>query len=107
MTPELPDYSLTTAEKNELKFPVLTDLHNEVAKKLGIVYDQSCPRDLFDKLGVSLVEHNGDDSFEVPVPATLLVDSDGVVRNVYVEADYRKRMDPKLALEWIDSMSPN
>ncbi|KAF5024822.1 hypothetical protein F66182_3061 [Fusarium sp. NRRL 66182] len=107
MTPELPDYSLTTAEKNELRFPVLTDLHNEVARKLGIVYDQSCARDVFDKLGVSLAERNGDGSFEVPIPATLLVDKDGVVRNVYVEPDYRKRMDPKLALEWIDNMSSN
>ncbi|KAF4979361.1 hypothetical protein FZEAL_4402 [Fusarium zealandicum] len=104
ISPELPDYSLTATEKNELKFPVLTDLHNRLAKKLGIVYDQSSARGVHAKLGVSLTERNGDDSYEVPIPATLLVDSSGVIRNVNLEPDYRKRMEPELALEWIDAL---
>ncbi|KAF4469526.1 TSA-domain-containing [Fusarium albosuccineum] len=104
LTPELPDHSLTTSEKNGLKFPVLTDLHNEVAKKLNIIYNQSSARDLHKQFGVNIVEVNGDDSYDMPIPATLLVDSSGVVRNTYLEPDFRKRMEPKIALEWIDAL---
>ncbi|CAG9946083.1 unnamed protein product [Clonostachys rosea f. rosea IK726] len=104
LTPELPDKSLSTTEKNELKFPVLTDLGNGVARKLGLIYNQSAAREFYAEHGINLKEHNGDDSFEVPVPATLLVDGSGIVRQKYVEADFRKRIEPKLALEWIDSL---
>lgn len=104
LTPELPDYSLTTAEKNEIEFPVLTDRNNEVAKKLGIVFDQVSAKDLFQQIGVDLCKRNGLDNFEVPIPATLLVDGSGVVRNVFIDPDYRNRMEPKVALEWIDAL---
>lgn len=48
-----------------------------------------------------LQKQNGDDTFEVPVPATFLVGKDGVVKNRYVEADYRKRVEPETLLQWI------
>lgn len=104
MTPELPDFSLSTAEKNEIAFPVLTDRGNEVAKKLGIIYDQSSVRDIHGQMGVNMKERNGDDSYEMPIPATLLVDRSGTVRNIYMNPDYRTRIEPKLALEWIDAL---
>ncbi|VUC25550.1 unnamed protein product [Clonostachys rosea] len=104
MTPELPDYSLSTTEKNELKFPVLTDLGNGVARKLGLVYNQSAAKEFYKERGIDFNARHGDDSYEVPVPATLLVDSSGIVRQKYVEPDFRKRIEPKLALEWIDSL---
>ena len=36
LTPELPDQSITTAEKNNLKFEVLSDLGNKIAKEYGL-----------------------------------------------------------------------
>ncbi|KAI9897683.1 hypothetical protein N3K66_007539 [Trichothecium roseum] len=104
LTPELPDASLTTAEKNGLAFPVLTDRHNRVARSLGIVYDQSSARAVHQKIGVDVAASNGDDSYEMPVPATMLVDAEGVVRELYLEPDYRQRMDPEVALAWVDAL---
>ncbi|KAH7037032.1 thioredoxin-like protein [Microdochium trichocladiopsis] len=104
ISPELPDYSLSLVEKQELKFPVLTDLHNEYAKKLGILYDQSSARELHGKVGVDLKARNDEDTWEVPLPTTLLVDKGGVVRNVHIEADFRKRLDPADALAWADAL---
>jgi peroxiredoxin len=46
-------------------------------------------------------KQNGDDSFEVPAPASFLVSRDGVVRNVYLEGEYQQRLEPETALEWI------
>ncbi|KAI0114575.1 AhpC-TSA-domain-containing protein [Hypoxylon sp. NC0597] len=105
VTPELPDTSLTTAEKQKLEYPVLSDVGNKYARQLGIVFKQpDSLRPVFEKIGNDLVKSNGDDSFEVPVPATLLVDRDGVVRKTFVDPDYTKRLEPGVALEWINSL---
>lgn len=59
---------------------------------------------VFENFGHNLPKRNGDDSFEVPLPATLLIDKDGIVRNVYAEPDYVKRVEPQTVLEWIDQL---
>jgi peroxiredoxin len=61
-------------------------------------------RPTFKAFGHDLEKSNGDDSFEVPVPATLLVDEKGIVRNTYIEPNYWKRLEPSTALEWIDAL---
>jgi peroxiredoxin len=104
ISPELPNYSLTMTEKHKLIFPVLSDLHNVLAKKLGIVYDQSTARELHAKIGTDLKARNGEDTWEVPIPATFLIDKSGIVRAAYIEPDFRKRVDPKVVLGWIDNL---
>jgi hypothetical protein len=52
--------------------------------------------------GHNLVTRNSDDSFEIPVPATLLVDGQGIVRNTYINPHYWERVEPSTVLEWID-----
>ncbi|KAI1749577.1 AhpC-TSA-domain-containing protein [Xylaria castorea] len=104
ISPELPNNNMTTTEKHALQFPVLTDLHNGFARKLGIVYDQSSAKDLHKSLGIDLNARNGDATWEVPIPATLLVTKDGIVRNTAIEPDYKIRLDPEQALKWIDAL---
>ncbi|KAK1814978.1 hypothetical protein LTR12_010591 [Friedmanniomyces endolithicus] len=105
ISPELPDESLSMAEKNELKFIVLSDVGNKFARQLGIVWKQPGTMDAALKaIGTDLKQHNGDDSLEVPVPCTLLVDQKGVVRNAHVDPDYTKRLDSKVALKWADAL---
>ncbi|KAI5460958.1 thioredoxin-like protein [Mariannaea sp. PMI_226] len=105
ISPELPNQSLTTTEKMSLKFEVLSDVGNKFAKQLGILWKQpESLRPIFGDFGLDLEARNGDDSFELPIPTTLLVDKEGIVRNIYVEPDYRKRLEPSTALEWVNSM---
>lgn len=104
ITPESPDYSLSAVEKHGLKFPVLTDSHNELSKQLGIVYNQSWAREFHAQRGIDLNARNGGNTWKVPVPATILVDHSGTVRNMHIDADFRERLDPKVALKWIDQM---
>ncbi|CZR60124.1 uncharacterized protein PAC_10019 [Phialocephala subalpina] len=106
ISPELPDMSLSTVEKNELAFIVLSDMGNKFAKELGILFAQ--PDELrapFNSVGIDLKERNGDDSFVVPLPATLLVDKSGIVRNTFIDPNYTHRLEPTTALEWIDALS--
>ncbi|KAL4733929.1 redoxin domain-containing protein [Aspergillus similis] len=101
ISPQLPDSSLSMAEKNALEFPVLSDVGNKLARELGIVWTQpEAFRPILGGFGVDLVKGYGDESFEVPIPATILVGADGVVRNVFLDTDYTKRLEPETALEW-------
>lgn len=95
VTPESPDHSLSTAEKNGLEFEVLSDAGNRVARDYGLVmqvYEEMRP--LYLQWGLDVPAYNGDDSWELPVPATYLIDSDGTVRAAAVDRDYTRRMEP-------------
>ena len=99
ISPETPDNSLTTAEKHQLDFDVLSDLGNKTARDYGLiftVYEEMRPLYLKWELDVPAV--NGDNSWELPVPATYLIDKDRVVRAAHVDKDYTKRMEPDLIL---------
>lgn len=102
VSPELPSQSLTMVEKNDLRFEVLSDVGNHFARKLGLVWKQpDTLRPIFERFGFDLKVRNGDDSFEVPIPATLLVDTKGVIRNVHITPDYTKRLPAEVALDWV------
>ena len=106
ISPQTPDQSLTTQQKYELKFPVLSDSGNTIAKKFGLVYtlDESL-RPIYQAFGIDLKAHNGDSSFELPVPATYLVDKNGTVLDSYVNIDYRERLPLETTLSWLDHIN--
>jgi peroxiredoxin len=102
ISPQLPDNSISTVEKNELQFTVLSDVDNKLARELGIVWSQPDTfRPLFQGFGIDWQKTYGNENLEVPIPATFLVDKNGVVRNIFLDPDYTKRLDPETALEWV------
>ncbi|PSB22744.1 alkyl hydroperoxide reductase [filamentous cyanobacterium CCP1] len=102
ISPQTPDQSLTTQEKNALKFPILSDVGNQVARQFGLVFalDESL-RPIYQSFGVDIEMHNGDRSFELPVPATYLVNQEGTVLEAFIDIDYRERLTPETALSWL------
>jgi peroxiredoxin len=95
ISPELPDRSLSVAEKNELAFPVLSDKGNGVARQFRLTH-RIAPAVVGYQLGNGndVAAFNGSDVAEVPLPATYVVDTQGVVRFAFVSADYTRRADP-------------
>jgi peroxiredoxin len=105
ISPEMPDHSLSTQEKAGLQYPVLSDVGNQLARKFGIVYQlDETLSSIYQKLGVDLEAQNGGKAIELPVPATYLVDSKGIIRNAFIDVDYTKRLEPTMALSWIDAL---
>ncbi|MGD1902816.1 MAG: peroxiredoxin-like family protein [Geitlerinemataceae cyanobacterium] len=95
ISPQTPDNSLTTAEKNELSFPVLSDVGNAVAREFGLVFELATElRPLYEGFGLDIPAHNGDDTFELPVPATCVIAADGTVLHAFVNVDYTQRLEP-------------
>lgn len=105
ISPELPDKSLTTKEKNNLEFEVLSDSGNKVAKKFGIVFQ--LPKNLqeiYKQFGIDLIATNGDSSFELPLAATFIIGQDGKILYRFVDTDYKKRMDPEEILKQLKNI---
>jgi peroxiredoxin len=95
ISPQSPDESLSTAEKNSLAFAVLSDVGSLVAKAYGIAFDLAEElRPIYSRFGHALPEKNGDDGWVLPIPATYVVDRNGIIVLAFVDADYRNRLEP-------------
>jgi len=95
VSPQTPDASLTTKEKNELEFIVLSDPNGTVARNFHVSF--RLPHymiEIYKGLGLDIPGHNGNDTWELPVPATFIIDQLGNIRFASVDPDYRKREEP-------------
>ncbi|MGL4327720.1 MAG: redoxin domain-containing protein [Tannerellaceae bacterium] len=104
ITPEMPDKSLSTKEKNELPFVVLSDLNNEVARQYDLVFkldDQTANRY---EQSFALSTYNGNANNELPIPATYIIDQKGVIRYAYINTDYKQRANPDDVLMQLTQM---
>ena len=94
LTPEVPDKSLSTAEKNELEFEVLSDVNNKVGKSYGVVFKLEENVAQSYQNGFNLHAYNGDDSDELPMAATYIIGTNGIIKWAFLDADYRNRAEP-------------
>lgn len=90
VSPEKPDNGIIATEKNKLTFPVLSDFNNTVARRFGIVFRVGEELQAFSKnvFKNDLALRNGEDSYELPVPATYVIDAKGIIRFAHVDVDY-------------------
>ena len=105
ISPQMPEWSLVTATKNELTFDVLSDVGNEVARSFGLVY--ALPEELRVPLrsnNKALPAINGDESWELPIPASYVIGRDRRVALAFLDVDYRNRLDPAAILAALKSL---
>ncbi|MEM9164889.1 MAG: peroxiredoxin-like family protein [Cyanobacteria bacterium P01_F01_bin.4] len=95
IAPETPDNSLSTREKNALAFAVLSDVGNKVSREFGLVFQLPVElRPIYKGFGIDIEAYNGDQTFELPVPATYVVAPSGEIVYAFADADYTKRAEP-------------
>lgn len=95
ISPQTPEQTRATAKKFNLSFDVLSDLGNRVAATFGLVL--SLPemlRPIYTNFGFDLPSHNGDESYELPMAATYVLDRNGLIRLAFTDTDYTKRLEP-------------
>lgn len=94
ISPEVPDKSMSTTEKNELDFYVLSDQGNKVAREYGIVYtlDDKTHGILEERLKLS--DFNGNESGELPLTVAYVIDQDGLITWDFKDSDYKRRAEP-------------
>jgi len=105
ISPELPDHSLSATEKHELSYPVLSDVGNVIAKQFGLVFQLAeSLRPIYLNFGLDVPAHNGDDSYELPLPATFVIGRDRTIRYRFADADYTQRAEPSEVLAAVKAL---
>ncbi len=95
ISPNTPDNSISSIEKHGLEFEVLTDAGNKIAKEFRLVFNLADElRPVFKQFNFDVPKYNGDETWELPIPATYIVNTDGKIVHAFVNADYTKRMEP-------------
>jgi peroxiredoxin len=75
-------------------------VQNRVAREYGLVFELSdVLKELQRGFGNPIPKFNGDDSWELPMPGTFVLDRGGVVRLAHVDPDYTRRLEPAVMLD--------
>jgi peroxiredoxin len=103
ISPEKPDDTLSTSEKNALNFEVLSDIGQKVGRAFGLVYDFSDElKSTYQEFGHDIPGRNGmPGEWALPISATYVIDRNGIVIYAYTDPDYRDRADPEEVLKVI------
>lgn len=100
ISPQVPDESLSTAEKNRLEFEVLSDVDSKVADQYGLTFslDEDL-RPVYKNWGADVAVVNDDPDCKLPLPATYVINQDGKIVHSFVEEDYTERLEPDEILD--------
>jgi peroxiredoxin len=102
ISPQTQKHSYMTRDMHKLRFPVLSDPGNEVARKFGIVYRLSPEMQaMYESIMTKLPGYNGDQSWELPLAATYVVQSDSKILWAQIDADWRHRQEPEELLRFL------
>lgn len=95
ISPQLPDETLSTAQKNDLEFDVLCDVSNKVAEQFGLLFtlDERIQA-LYTQFGIDFEHYYGDKSFKLPLTATYVINQEGVITYAFLSEDYTLRAEP-------------
>jgi peroxiredoxin len=100
ISPQTQKHSYMTRDMHKLRFPVLSDAGNQVARKFALAYRLSPEmQTMYESIMTKLPGYNGDQSWELPVAATYVVKPDGKILWARVDADWRKRPEPEELLQ--------
>lgn len=95
LSPQLPEFVLPWRDEDGIAFPLVLDLGLAVARSFGLTF--ALPdylRELYLGMGIDLPRFNGDESWELPLPATFVIARDGSIVYVSADPDYTVRPEP-------------
>lgn len=95
ISPQTVQQSFFMRDQHKLRFPLLSDAGNKIAREFGLTY--RVPEEqkaIYQRAFVNLPFVNGNDSWELPIPATYIIDRDGTVLYASANEDYAERPEP-------------
>lgn len=105
ISPQVPEKSRDQLSLSRLNFDVLSDVGNELARDCGLVFTlPESLRPIYAAWEIDIPSHNGDDLFELPIPATYIIDGDGRIRFSYINMDYTQRLEPDIIIEQLNKL---
>ena len=99
ISPQTVKQSYFMHDQHKLKFPLLADAGNNVARQFGLTYRVSPAQEaIYRRAFVNLPLANGDESWELPIPATYILDGEGKILYASANEDYTDRPEPMAIL---------
>jgi peroxiredoxin len=106
ISPQTVQQSFFMRDQHKLRFPLLSDAGNKVAREFGLTYRVSDEqRAVYQRAFVNLPFVNGDQSWELPIPAAYIIDRDGTVLYASANEDYTERPEPEDIIEFLAALS--
>jgi peroxiredoxin len=95
ISPQTVQQSFFMRDQHKVRFPLLSDSGNKVAHQFGLTYRiPDGQKAVYQRAFVNLPFVNGDDSWELPIPATYIIDGNGSVLYASANEDYTDRPEP-------------
>lgn len=106
LTPEKPGLAEKTRETAHADYAVFSDGAYAAAKafKVHFVVDEQT-KARYEKYGLHVAESNVSGTWELPAPATFIIDRTGVIRWAFADWDYQKRADPDTVIAAVKSLT--
>ena len=96
VSPQVPERLVGIKERHNLDYLVATDFGNDLARKFGILYSYDGPsRQAALAKGTPIGDITGTGTWELPMPATIVIDQTGTVRFADVNPDWLVRTEPE------------
>ncbi len=100
ISPQTVKQSFFMADQHKLRFPLLSDAGNQVARQFGLVYTvPEYQQEVYRRAFVNLPFANSDESWELPIPATFILARDGCAVYFSANEDYTQRPEPSEIVE--------
>ena len=104
ISPQIQKQAFFMHDQHKLRFPLLVDAHNAVARQFGLVYRvPEEQREIYSRTFVNLPFVNGEDSWELPIPATYVIDRNSTIVFASPNEDYTDRPEPLEILRFLEA----
>lgn len=106
ISPQLHASAKRTQQSKKLTFDVLVDEANAYARELGLAHGLLQDlREIYLGFGIDLPQHNGDESWELPMPFRAVADRDGTIRYLNISPDYTVRPEIDEAIAVLEQLT--
>jgi peroxiredoxin len=101
ISPEKPEFSSALADQHQLSFPLLSDETGQVMRDYQLAWEipNTIREQYLTLFGRDLNAINTGSGWVLPVPATYILNRDGVIVERDVNEDYTARMEPSEIVE--------
>jgi peroxiredoxin len=95
ISPQTVKQSYFMHDQHKLRFPLLSDAGNKIARQFRLTYRVPAAQEaIYRRAFLNLPFTNGDESWELPIPATYIINRDGTILSTSANEDYTDRPEP-------------
>lgn len=96
ISPQAPDDAVAVVDRHDLTFDVLSDVEQQVIRdyRLQFVFPHEIRPYAFPDTAAALARQQPDGEWRLPVPATFVIDTAGIIQAKHASMNWRVRMEP-------------